>query len=282
MKTSNKILAAFIIILFTFPFLMLAGFKSSIRKGLFTKEKVNNEIKQFTYKEMNKPYKFVKIIGPDIPGMTNESKIFSCNIIPSDSVRYSYYYLQPNGNDKIILKQEGDTLLVQYPNTNVHVDGNNKGNNYISIQVDLYLPVVNKIIVENANVFVDTINTVTNPEISFDLRNQANLQLGRYGHSQTIFAAGTINGSKVSPYVDSSNFSERSGKFINVEIKSSNSSFTIGNYAWIKDLRLQINGQSRVNIANNSRIDSLSGFISDSSEVSANWKNIKILEALTK
>lgn len=278
MKTSNKLLAAFFVIVFAVPFIMLVGFQKSIKELEPIFIDVNN---QLSHKGEIKPYKFIKIIGPVIP------EIFSCKIIPSDSAFYIYNTnQQKTGEDGIILEQVGDTLLVRYSGTKMQDEGRSQKNYYSIIQIDLYLPLLNKIIVEGATtVLIDSMNTANNPQISFDLRNQANLQLGNFGHSQTTFGPGNteteLDGTKDIPF-DSSSFRERSGKLLSVHIKASNASFTVGPYAWINHLQLQINGQSQVSINTNSRIDQLSGFISDSSVVSANWKNIRRLAALTK
>ena len=237
-------------------------------------------------------YKVIKITGPYISSFdenARELELLSCTIIPSDSASYSYQYYINNqestGENRMILKQVGDTLVVKYlsfeAKNNDHVTYYNN-----PVNVTLYLPVLNKIIVENANVAIDSVHTFNNAEISFDLRNQANLQLGNFGHSQTVFGSGNtesdIHESMDNPTFDSTHFRERSGKLSRIEINASNASFTVGPYAWIKDLQLRVNGQSQVNIANNSRIDQLSGFISDSSAVNASWKNIRRLAALTE
>ena len=281
MKTSNKLLAAFFVLIFAVPFLLLVGFKKAINSQQSTFVPMNN---QFAYKGEIKPYKFIKIVGPsiqDTTGISDTEKIFSCTIIPSDSANYSYNYYNSNQQSeaeaRIVLDQVDDTLLVKYVR-------NTEKNYFIPIKIDLYLPLLNEIIVEGATVFIDSINTTNSPQISFDLRNHANLQLGNFGHSQTILGSGNIetevNGTK-NIHFDSSYFRERSGKLLSVHIKASNASFTVGPYAWINHLQLQINGQSQVSIDNNSRIDQLSGFISDSSSVNADWKNIRRLTALT-
>ena len=277
MKTSNKLLAAFFLIVFAVPFIILVGFRKSIKEQEPTFEPFNNK---FIHRGEIKSYKIIKIIGPGVP------EVFSCTIVPSDSAFYSYNtYHQTKVEDGMILEQVGDTLLVKYAGTIIQDQGSTQKNSYSIIEIDLYLPLLNKIIVEGATTIrIDSINTDNNPQISFDLRNQANLQLGNFGHSQTIFGSGNIetelSGTKDSAF-DSSSFRKRSWKLLSVDIKASNASFTVGPYAWIKDLQLQINGQSQVNINNNSRIDQLNGFISDSSQVSADWKNIRRLAALT-
>ncbi|MEO7316256.1 MAG: hypothetical protein ABIW47_13795 [Ginsengibacter sp.] len=287
MKTSNKLLAAFFILVFAVPFLMLVGFKRAIKKQEFTIVPFDN---QFTHKIEIKSYKFIKIVGPEVPGYPGWASaggehIFSCKIIPADSVSYSYFTGQPSAKDVLILEQIGDTLLVKYSTVNAQsIDGDNTTYHFNPIQIDLFVPVLNNIIVENARVIIDSLKKNNQQDISFDLRNQANLQLGNLGYAQTNFGSGNmetdLNETKDSAF-DSSYFRERSGKLLSVNIKASDASFTVGPYAWINHLQLQINGRSKVNINNNSRIDQLNGFISDSSQVSADWKNIRRLAALT-
>ena len=278
MKTSNQLIIAFFVIVFSVPFLMLVGFRKSIQKEEFTFVPYNN---QFSHKGEIKPYKFIKIVGP-----SRAVTVFSCRIIPSDSASYSYNtYQQTRPEDRVILKQAGDTLLVKYADTDMQGARNNQQEYYISKHIDLYLPFLNEIIVESATVQIDSINTANNPQISFDLRNHANLELGNFGHSQTVFGPGNIEteltGTMDSPSFDSTLFRERSGKLISLEIKANNSSITVGPYSWINHLQLQVNGLSQVIINNNSRIDQLSGFISDSTTVNGNWKNVRRLAALT-
>ena len=95
MKTSNKLLAAFFIIVFAVPFLMLVGFKRAIQKQEPTFVPVNNQFtnKVKIYKGEIKSYKFIKIEGPEMPGYPGWASaggehIFSCKIIPADSVSY--------------------------------------------------------------------------------------------------------------------------------------------------------------------------------------------------
>ena len=70
--------------------------------------------------------------------------------------------------------------------------------------------------------------------------------------------------------------------FNRINVKAAAANFTIGPYSTIKELNLQIDGASKVNVADDSHIDQLSGFISDSCTVEANWKNIRRLASLTK
>lgn len=289
MKTSNKILAAFILIVFTVPLIMLTGFRSSIRKQAFTVEYLDNNSTKFSQKGVNKPYKFVKITGPEMPGYpgtwvsAGNEYIFTCKIIPADSVSYSYFSNQPVAKDVLILEQLGDTLLVKYSTTNAQpIDGESAKYHFTPIQVDLFLPVLNNVIVENADVIIDSINENNQSDISFDLRSLAHLELGKWGHSQSIYSVEKISDTNKNPTVDSSGFVERSGKFISLSIKTNDATFSLGPYAWIKDLQLHVNGQSQVNIDNQSRIVQMSGFISDSSKVNANWKNIRRLAALNE
>lgn len=275
MKTSNKILAAFCLIVFSVPVLMLIGFRSQISNQKFTEINSKYGHTETIIKGALNPYKFVKIIGPG-------RDVFTCNIIPSDSASYDYQNLDEDHRIKI--EQINDTLLVKYISPERQVNLNSSSISYTQTHINLYLPVINRIIIDGASVIIDSANTITNPEISFNLSNQAILQLGKFGHSQSTSISASMetesNGLKIDSSAISSNIIERSGKLNNVKIESTNSTFTVGPYSWIKELNLQIKGHSRVNIDNESRIDQLSGFISNSSDVGANWKNIKRLAAL--
>ena len=90
MKTSNKILMGFIIVVFLIPVFILMSFNSKIKKGQFT------VVKREIYEGGNsrsgtiKPYRVVKIVGPGFP------EAFSCNLIPAEAASYSYQ----NNNDQ--------------------------------------------------------------------------------------------------------------------------------------------------------------------------------------
>src|SRR5688500_13761648 len=132
MKTSNKILAGFIIVVFLIPVFILMSFNSKIKKGQFTV--VNREIYEGANSRSGtiKPYQVIKIVGPGSPGA------FSCNLIPAEAASYSYQNY--DDYDSIKIDQVNDTLLLTYVNTRYQPGNNTNSNEFANISVDLYLP----------------------------------------------------------------------------------------------------------------------------------------------
>jgi hypothetical protein len=271
MNTSNKILVGFIIVIFLIPVFILMSFNSKIKKGQFT------IVKNGIYEGSNsrsgtiKPYQVVKIVGPSgFPG------IFSCNLIPDKAASYSYQSY--NDQDSIKIEQVNDTLLMTYVNTRYQPDNNTNSVEFTHISLDLHLPVITNVIVEGADLNIDSMDLAANPEIFFDLRGKASLNLSKNGtstfHSEHLIQpGGQFKGSVVKT---------NTGMFNKINVKAASANFTIGPYSTIKELNLQIDGASKVNVTDDSHIDQLSGFISDSCIVEANWKNIRRLASLTK
>ena len=271
MKTSNKILGGFIIVIFLIPVFILMSFNSKIKKGQFTV--VNREI----YEDANsrsgtiKPYQVIKIVGPGFPGA------FSCNLIPAEAASYSYQNY--NDHDSIKIEQVNDTLLLTYVNTRYQSGNNTNSNEFSNISVDLHLPFITNVIVEGADLNIDSMDIVANREIFFDLRAKASLNLSHGGtansRSEHLIQPGE-------QFKDSLIERTSTGMFNKLNVKAVFANFTVGPYSTIKELNLQIDGASKVNVDDNSHIDQLSGFISDSCTVEANWKNIRRLATLTK
>lgn len=272
MKTSNKILVGFIIVIFLIPVFILMSFNSKIKKGQFT------IVKHGIYEGSNsrsgtiKPYQVVKIVGPSqFPGT------FSCNIIPAETASYSYQNY--NDQDSIRIENINDTLLLTYVNTRYQPDNNTNSVEFTHISVDLHLPVITNVIVEGADLNIDSMGIAANQEIFFDLRAKASLNLSHGG------AANSRSQHLIQPggqFKDSLTERTSTGMFNKLNVKAVAANFTIGPYSTIKELNLQIDGASKVNVDDNSHIDQLSGFISDSCTVEANWKNIRRLATLTK
>lgn len=272
MKTSNKILAGFLIFIFIVPVFILMSFNNKIKKGRFT------IVKREIYEGADfrsgtiRPYQVVKIVGPSrFPGT------FFCNLIPAKVASYSYQNY--NDQDSIRIENINDTLLLTYVNTRYQPDNNTNSDEFTHISVDLHLPVITNVIVEGADLNIDSMDIAANQEIFFDLRGKASLNLSKNGTSNTDFAHLTQSGGH---FKDSVLKRTSTGMFNKLNVKAASANFTIGPYSTIKELNLQIDGASKVNVADNSHIDQLSGFISDSCTVEANWNNIRRLASLTK
>ena len=270
MKTSNKILIGFLVIIFLIPALVLMSFNSKIKNGRYTVEKQEVYQAGNAKSGMIKPYQVIKIVGPGFPG------VFSCNLIPAGTASYSYQ--DYDDRDSIKIEQVNDTLLLTYINTG-QSDNNPNSNEFTHISVDLHLPVITNVIAEGADLNIDSMDIAANREIFFDLRNKASLNLSQRGtansRSEHIIQPG-------GQFKDSLVQRTSTGMFNKLNVKAVFANFTIGPYSTIKELNLQIDGASKVNMDDNSHVDQLSGFISDSCTVEANWKNIRRLASLTK
>ncbi len=271
MKTSNKILAGFFIVIFLIPVFILMSFNSKIKKGQFT------VVKREIYEGANsrsgtiKPYQVIKIVGPGFPGT------FSCNLIAAESASYSYQNY--SDQDSIKIEQVNDTLLLTYVNTGYQSGNNTNSSEFSNISMALRLPVITNVIVEGADVNIDSINITANKEIFFDLRNKASLNLSNRGTATSHEVHLAQPGGQ---FKDSVTKRNSTGMFNKLNVKAVSANLAIGPYATIRDLNLQIDGTSKVNVNDNSHIDQLSGFISDSCTVEANWKNIRRLASLAK
>lgn len=254
MKTSNKILLAFLILVFATPLFLLVSFRNKITKGEFTVLAPSN---QYMHAGTLTPFKVVKIVGLGSPG------VLSCHLIPADSSWYAYNNY--NNTDSIKVEQQGDTLLLKYVDTDVQVNKGTVRSEQVHLRIDLHAPAINNVVVEGASVVIDSLNAAHNPEIYVSLHDQADLLLGTSSQVKKTTSAETS-----------------SALFNKVVIKASSSSIKLGQFAKINDLHLWLQGPSSVNIHNNSHIKQLDGYLSDSSTVEASWKNIRRLAALTK
>lgn len=260
MKTSNKILLAFLIIVFATPVFIFMSFRTKIKKGEFTVTETYNN--KYSHTGVVAPFKVVKVEGLGTPG------VLSCHLIPADSSWYAYNNY--SNTDSIKVEQQGDTLVLKYIDGDVQVNnGTVVRTEQIHLKIDLYAPVLNNIVVDGASVHLDTVNAFLAGEMHFDLRNNAHLSLGTNGQVITT----QVNGSTI--------IQNSSALFNKLIINASSSRVELGQFAKINDLHMQLQGTSTVSVHNNSQIDQLNGFLSDSSTVEANWKNVRRLAALT-
>jgi hypothetical protein len=259
MKTSNIILLAFLILVFATPVFLLMSFRKKIKKGEFTVSHPSSN--SYQHAGALAPFKVVKIIGLGTPG------VFSCHLIPADSSWYAYNNY--SNTDSIKVAQHGDTLVLKYIDADVQVNNGNVRSEQIHLGINLYAPVLNNVVVEGASVVMDSVNAALNSGINFDMRDQAFLSLGTSGQVKTT-------------QVNNTTLTETSSALFNkVVIKASSSRVELGQFVKVSDLHLQLQGASTVSVHDNSYIDQLNGFLSDSSTVEANWKNIRRLAALT-
>ncbi|MEO6232390.1 MAG: hypothetical protein ABJB11_24655 [Ferruginibacter sp.] len=273
MKTSNKILLGFFMLVFAAPILLLMGFRNKIKNGEFSVTRLDANSSNI-HKGVITPYKVVKIIGPGI------AEVFSCNIFPAGTG--SYEYINYNNSDSVSVQQKGDTLLVTYVNMSSQVNANYQ--EYTHLSINLYLPGINHIIMEGASVVIDSMSAMVDTAVYFHLSKQANLTLGEYGSSTTVKTALVENTDSNMPdtILSTSLSTEKStGQFNKINISATNSYVNFGMHAWMKNLNVNMLGWSTIAVDDKSRIEQLAGYISDSATVKANWKNIRRLATLT-
>lgn len=287
MKTSNRILLGFLITVFATLVFLFMGFRNKIKKGEYTMTKVEyknlpyfkGSIKGKKYEGSIKPFTVLKVVGPDVEG------VFSCEVLPASSTTYDYSTYDNHGGVKF--EQNGDTLLVKYIGNYKGKDRSITGNSFditFSLRINLHMPIVKSIIVERASIIIDSMGKTGEPEIYFDLSKKATLDLGLSGTATMVppnsLGMAIKNTANIVDAHSSKVIEKSTGQFNKVFIKASESYIYLGKLAWVNELNLQILGLSKINIDDESRIDQLKGFISDSTKIESNWKNVRWLATL--
>jgi len=265
MKTSNKVLLSFIILVVATPFFLFMGFRNKINKGAFTVIKSHDTNLNYISGPI-KPFNVLKVVGPGV------GNVFTCTIISAKSATYDYTTYSHQNSVKF--QRKGDTLLLKYmgkyQEAEPRVNGDTLYKTY-SLNINLHLPDIKNIIAEGANIRTDSFSTAT-PAIYFDLSKKASLTIVGYGSAEMPIANFTTS---------TEAFEKSSRQFNKVIIKASDSYVTFEPFTWIKDLDLRISGLSRITVDNKSRINQSKGFISDSTKIIANGKNMHWLTNLT-
>jgi hypothetical protein len=241
MKTSNKIVLVFFILVFLTPIFVLMSFKSKIRNGEFT------SVKDEPFRPGNgrggkiEHYKVIKFVAPD-------GKNLKCNLEFADSASYTYL---SNGNrsDSLKVSNLGDTLLVEFTSDN----GHNKFQS--ELEVWMKLPVVGQLIIENAEVKLLTADTSRATDLNVDLINGGKLKIG-----------GREEGFEVDQKADPKfSFGQATVHVLNGEL-------LLGGGVGIHQLNLMAEGRSVITIEDGANLDQISGRLSDNSALRASWK----------
>ena len=252
MNTSNKILAGFFTIVFLVPVFMLIGFSKKIKNGQFM------VVKRESYEDANfrsgsfNSYKVIKLIAP--PG-----RALKCNFQYSDSMYYSY---NMGSGDSIMVYNMADTVFVQYINPKRTQDANSMTELY----VDMKLPAIENLIVENAEATIISMDTSGNKNLSVEILGTGVLNIGVPEENK--------NDNDISlqtPY-----------KLNQLSVKATHADLALGKNVNIRQLKLQGNGASVISIAEGAVIEEIQGNLSDSSSVKASWKYVKRLATLTQ
>ncbi|QEC51741.1 hypothetical protein EDD80_102297 [Anseongella ginsenosidimutans] len=257
MKTSDKLLSLVIILIFAMPLLAVFSFRKSMREGKYTIENIGNQI---VTRGTFQPYKTIKIIAP-VPDA------LQCFLFPAtpDSMRYAAVRYHATPYDSINVYNGGDTLYVQYMSGQTQAeypDGRKTtaGISYKQLRVNLYLSSFDDIVVDGGTVTADSLRQPA----KFSLVNLGTLQLGKHGR-RTVrrerIQAGTGEYKMVG--IDS----VYSGDFNKLDIEAQNGRLIIGSVAWVRDLKLDLRGKSRLTIDSAARVDQISGSISASTSI---------------
>ena len=166
MKTSNKILIGFFIVIFLIPALILMSFNNKIKKGRYTVEK--QEVHESTdFKSGNfKPYKVVKFIAP-------AGRVLKANLQYSDSLHYSYNAM--GTGDSIRVYNIADTVFIHY----IHPKETEAANEWNHVSVNLKLPSFDNLVIDNAEVTLDSTNAPANTNLQAEIYGTGLLNIGR-------------------------------------------------------------------------------------------------------
>ncbi|MGZ5218824.1 MAG: hypothetical protein ACXWC7_02065 [Chitinophagaceae bacterium] len=252
MKTSNKILAGFFIVVFLVPVFMLMSFNNKIKKGQFT------VVKQEIYEGADfrsgnfKSYKVVKIMAPS-------GRIIKCNLQYSDSLYYSYNKMETQ--DSVMVYNEGDTVFVKYFNPNATMPDNS------TIHLNLELPAIQNLVVENAEITLDSIGAGANKDLAIEVYGTSLVNIGRAIEE------------KNREYQNAQEFPYQVSR---LSLKMKEGEVVLGNRVDIGQLNLQLDGAAGLTINDGAAIGEMHGSLSGQSSVKASWKYVKRLAALTK
>ena len=248
MNTSNKILAGFFLIIFIVPAMMVMAFKSKIRRNdykIVNRDSFANG--NWKTGKLQSP-KVVKLVG--IAG--NALKV---NVNYADAARYNY---ATGSRDSIKMVTIGDTIEIHYTFTgspNDIADAN--------LYLDLSLPRLERLIAENVEVNIISLDTSGAQSLVIDLNGTSRLSIGKNEGDQYLPTSDNqaIRLSRLAATVD-------------------NSALNIGKGVTIGEMNIDVTGKSRLVISKDAVIGNISGKLSDSSRVDANWNYLKQLNSL--
>lgn len=285
MKTSNKLLTGFLVILILVPICLLMAFRSLIRNGKYTIHTFN-ELYHINTNQVNKSihtYKFIKITGPGIFNDYNSSSSLKCIIKSSTTPHYTYSW-NPDNRDSLKITEVADTLFMAYiPSASDkeylshHMQLNDR-------EITLYLPTLENIQISNATVILDTVQF--NSQANISLANHAILRIG-YPQDNAVTnlqdLGDVLNGNDGGNVADLDSANSKDAylqNFDNLTIQSKSSNIVLSKTAGFKNLTLQLADHSRMTIENDLNATQLFGVIGTNSIINAKAKAIKKLSGL--
>lgn len=255
MKTSNKILLGFLIVVFLVPVYVLMSFKSKIKNNEFKVVKGGPYNNSSDHSGTFKSYKVIKLVAP-------EGKIMKTDLHFSDSLYYTYR--NDGVRDSIRVYNQADTLFVEYASVTAEKRDNNfYGSN--EIYTDVFLPSINHLIIENAEATILSPNSPSGGHVNIE-----------------VLGTGLINICGETESRTNNNQANTVYKLENLSLQSINGNIYLGKALDIGLLNLNTTGNASVTIEDGAVIGDIKGNLSDSSTVNANWKYLKNFLPLTK
>ncbi len=252
MRTSNKILLGFIILCFLIPTFLLLSFKNKISHGRYTVETQQGQGSNFRSGHF-KPYKMIKLASPS-------GRMLKVILQHSDSLYYSYY--QVGYGDSVRVYNEGDTLFVDYVNGKASEGMDELANLYVNLK----LPSFENLIIENAEVTLDSASAAFNRDVNAEINGTGLLNIGR---------ANTRRGGP-----DDESTEEFGYNLNRLSVRMNEGEVAIGSKTDIKQLNVQAEGSGVLVITDGATIGEMTGRLSEKSSVKANWKYVKKMAVL--
>lgn len=255
MKTSNKILLGFFILVFLTPVFVLMSFKSKIKNNEFKVVKGGPYYSSSFHSGTFRSYKVIKVVAP-------EGRIMKTDLHFSDSLYYTYR--NDGVRDSIRVYNQADTLFVEYANVTAEKQDNNfYGSN--EIYTDVFLPSISHLVIENAEATIQPANSPADSQVNIEVLGTGLINIGGEAES-------TINNDQ----------SNTTYKLAGLSLQSINGDIYLGKSVDIGLLILNTAGTTSVTIEEGAVIANIKGSLSDSSSVKASWKYLKNLLPLTK
>jgi hypothetical protein len=170
-----------------------------------------------------------------------------------------------DSRDSVRVYNLADTLFIQYFNKTAPKD-NTDVYSHDELYVDIKLPSIEQLVVNNAEVTISNMNTEIAKSMLVEVYGTGLLNLGSTHNEDN----GTATENKDFYAIDHLSF------------KSANGEISLGKNVHISQLTIHTEGTSVVNIKEGAAIDNVQGNLSDSSTVNASWKYVKKLAALNK
>jgi|GEM_PF-4910683 hypothetical protein len=239
MNTSNKILVIFTIFLLLIPVMVILALKSKVKKGDFVVRHFNEQNLDRRKTENLDGIKAIHFLNNSDPGLR---VIF----VKADS---AYLEFDPEVKERFRLVRKGDTAVLFVENAE------QKGNNY-ETWVRVSLPAMNWLELRNANARLTTWKNDVSSELNVRLDSSSSLQFGPEVHDEN-------------PDIDELQISK-------LDVNVQDAKLNIGKVK-VGQLQIRTSGKSELRVDADSKIESVSGSLSDSTLLHGGWHLIKAL-----